>query len=205
MAIQYTNPYNLPYPQAGDPVKDGQLNMELLAKRINTIMQEASFPSATPDLASLTAALQHRRMEYFVGAASATATTTTGVGNLVEVNSYGSSAGASFADRVGASSGEIIIREEGYYRFHLFVFPAGSPGTGWLKLQTVRNGVSRDEDQAMTDGTIWETSVSAPVAVYMKPGDKVKGTYFMSSTHTFSARFSLEKVGNMSAWGTPAA
>lgn len=57
MAIQYTSPYNLPYPQIGDPVKDGQANMELLAKRVNTVLTDGSFPASNPDVADITARL----------------------------------------------------------------------------------------------------------------------------------------------------
>lgn len=57
MAIQYTSPYNLPYPQIGDPVKEGQANMELLAKRVNTVLTDGSFPASNPDVASITARL----------------------------------------------------------------------------------------------------------------------------------------------------
>lgn len=65
MATQYTSPYNLPYPQAGDPVKEGQAAMELLAKRVNQVLTDGSFPSSTPDLAAITArmdALENRRV-----------------------------------------------------------------------------------------------------------------------------------------------
>lgn len=57
MPIQYTSPYNLPYPQIGDPVKEGQANMELLAKRVNTVLTDGSFPASNPDVASITARL----------------------------------------------------------------------------------------------------------------------------------------------------
>lgn len=57
MPTQYTSPYNLPYPQIGDPVKEGAAAIEGIAKGVNTALQNGSFPSSNPDVASITARL----------------------------------------------------------------------------------------------------------------------------------------------------
>lgn len=54
MPKQYTPIYQLPYPQIIDPVEEGQANMEELAKKVETTLQNGSFPAATPDVAQLT-------------------------------------------------------------------------------------------------------------------------------------------------------
>lgn len=57
MTIQYTPIYQIPYPQASDPIKTTQTTLENQAKRVETILQQGSFPASNPDVASITARL----------------------------------------------------------------------------------------------------------------------------------------------------
>ena len=57
MATQYTTPYNLPFPQAGDPVKNGAAIIQGIAEATNTALVNGSFPASNPDVASIIARL----------------------------------------------------------------------------------------------------------------------------------------------------
>lgn len=54
MATQYTPVHQLPYPQIGDPVRDGAAAIEGIAKKTEEALVNGSFPAATPDVAQLT-------------------------------------------------------------------------------------------------------------------------------------------------------
>ena len=53
MPTQYTSPYNLPYPQATDPVRDGQTAIQGIAERVNQVLLDGSFPPGNPDINSI--------------------------------------------------------------------------------------------------------------------------------------------------------
>lgn len=54
MPKQYTPLYALPYPQVGDPIKEGAANMEELAKKTEEVLKNGSFPSSVPTTADIT-------------------------------------------------------------------------------------------------------------------------------------------------------
>ena len=66
MATQYTTPYNLPYPQIGDPVKEGQAAIEGIANAVNTALVNGSFPASNPDVMDITARLNELEKIKFV-------------------------------------------------------------------------------------------------------------------------------------------
>lgn len=57
MAIKYTAPFNLPYPDIDDPVRNGQAAIEGIAKGVNTALQNANIPPGNPDLNAVLARL----------------------------------------------------------------------------------------------------------------------------------------------------
>lgn len=57
MAIKYTTPFNLPYPDIDDPVRNGQAAIEGIAKGVNTALQNANIPPGNPELNAVLARL----------------------------------------------------------------------------------------------------------------------------------------------------
>ncbi|WP_186760473.1 hypothetical protein [Arthrobacter alpinus] len=57
MTIKFTVPFNLPYPDVDDPVRNGQSAIEGIAKGVNTALQNANIPPGNPNLNAVLARL----------------------------------------------------------------------------------------------------------------------------------------------------
>jgi len=197
MAMQYTSPYNLPYPQIGDPVREGAAAIQGIAQAVNTALVNGSFPASNPDVASMTARLNAleanslRRMEFKNASLfNVPANTPWGTGPLVGDVTNNRSKGAGFAT-VGPGNDKITINENGWYNFSLYIIPAGSPGISWCAITV---GGSDRIAQGGNNGNMWECMTVQPVPVYVAAGTPIVFSYVSTADVNINSRITVAKI-----------
>lgn len=152
MAIKYTVPFNLPYPDIDDPVRNGQSAIEGIAKGVNTALQNAEIPPGNPDLNAVLARLNEleRHQNYDKQICFTTATPFPWAGQagwdagslIVDTRGYitsQNSPGTPTFAVPGTLSGTIKFNEPGIYDIVWFNVAGGDPGNSGYRI--VASGV----------------------------------------------------------------
>lgn len=197
MPIQYTPIFQLPYPQVGDPVKEGQANIEGIAKKVETALVNGSFPSSNPDVASITARLNNlekpkQRMEFKTATPFAVAASQNwDIGPLQKDSTNNRTVGTEFANSTGALSGAINITQSGFYIISAFVVPTGGPGNTWISINT---GTLGKIAQGGNNAAMWEAMAHVAVPTYIAAGDYVRVSYTATTAHSINSRLMIHKA-----------
>lgn len=158
MATQYTPIYQFPYPQVGDPVKNGADIIKQIAEKAEQVLQNGQFPSANPNTYEVTTrltALETLRYAEYTSTwtvPGGSVNSTAGTFSVVSAKTFNNN----FANTNTPPAAGINLSAAGLYQFSVVALAGGSPGPAMVNVKNV------DETVAVgyTSGAAWEYTAS---------------------------------------------
>lgn len=196
MSTQYTSPYSLPWPQSGDPVREGAAAIEGIAKRVNQVLLEGTFPAATPEILALTTRLtdlEKPRRASFTGTSISYPNSSAqwGVGILVPDTSATQTMNNDFV--VAHTSDTLKITKAGIYLFEWNLFTTSLPPNGEMGIKNVTTGELFSNDDLKRTVT-WTPTLNG--TSYAAVNDVIQFyTFNRSGAFVGSNRVKVTKIG----------